>query len=55
MTSKQLLEELPDLENLGPYPKKLIYNIQTDWSLIISVSIDSGDNYISICDSNNTV
>lgn len=55
MTSKQLLEELPDIENMGPYPKALIYSIQTDRSLVISVSIDSGDNYMSICDSNNTL
>lgn len=55
MTSKQLLEELPDIENLGPYPKALIYSIQTDRNLIISVSIDSADNYMSICDSNNTL
>lgn len=51
MKSQQLLEEMPDIEKLGPFPKQLIYQINSlGCDLIVSVDIDPTDSYIAIAD-----
>ena len=55
MKAEQLLQELPDISQLKPFPEKLSFQIKTKKELLQSVSMSQGDQYVSIADSDNKV
>jgi hypothetical protein len=55
MTEDDLLQKLPDISQLKPFPVKPIYNMNTEYGMIISSSIYHNDQYIAIADEFNFV
>ncbi len=55
MKEEDLLEKLPDLNDLKPFPVKKIYDLQTDFGLFISFSLSKDDHYFAIADEFNYV
>lgn len=55
MKEEDLLEKLPDLNDLKPFPVKKIYDLKTDFGLIISFSLYKNDQFFAIADEFNYV
>ena len=50
MRPEDLVEELPNLEELKPYPTKAAYQIDTSSSFIKSISMSHNDNFLAVVD-----
>ncbi len=55
MKAEQLLQELPDISQLKPFPERMSFEIQTKKDLLISTSLSHQDLYIAVADTDNIV
>ncbi len=50
MKSEDLLQKLPDLEELAPFPSRCIYECKAETSLIQNIQFTEDDNYFAVLD-----